>query len=314
MNGSRLLLGSALAAATWLTQPSIAAAAPGVVLDKSQLPAAQRQTLEREIAKAKAKSPRAFQQLARAPAWARAADETKRGPHATISFALEALGPDAVIPMLEMLAVDGPPRGELSDTAWTTLRFGLIEAVGLWRDSRSRAVLGSILDKSSDYQVVRAAAEALGRLGDDVSTRQLATLAKRAGPKQRAVLDGIGECRRPAAADALASLAAKRPKHPAIAASLIGALGGIGNAWAWQTPALKQTGEGPKVRSTAARALIGLFVHYDGELRQRAESALLVVDDPSTPSLIANAKRGAPPELSAALDALAQRLADNPIR
>jgi hypothetical protein len=303
-----------LFAALILLASGNAVAGSGVVLDKSQLPAAQRQSLEREIVKAKTKNPQIFQKLAQAPDWAREADAQRRGPYGTITFALEALGPEAVVPMLEMLAVDGPPRGKLSDTAWSTLRFGLVEAVGLLRDPRSRAVLRAILDKSSDYLVVRAAAEALGRLGDDASAKHLARLAQRSGPKQLAVLNGIGECRRPFAADALASLAGKKPKDEAVARSMIRALGGVGNAWAWQTPALKKTGEGAKVRSTAARALIGLFVHYDGDLRQRAESALLVVDDPSTPTLIANAKQGASPGLAAALDALAARFANNPIR
>jgi HEAT repeat protein len=312
MKASNFFLGLLLAACVLFVPREVKAS--GVVLDKRQLPAAQRQTLEREIVKAKTKNPHLFQKLAQAPDWAREADEQKRGPHATISFALEALGPEAVIPMLEMLAVDGPPRGKLSDTAWLTLRFGLVEAVGLLRDPRSRGVLTAILDKSGDYHVVRAAAEALGRLGDDASAKHLAKLARRSGPKQLAVLNGIGECRRPFAADALANLAASKPKDEAVARSLIRALGGVGNAWAWQTPELKKTGEGAKVRATAAKALLGLFLHYRGDLRKRAESAILVVDDPSTPTLIANAKQGASRELIAALDALAARVASNPIR
>jgi hypothetical protein len=255
--------------------PKAALAASGVVLDKSQLAAAQLQTLQREIGKAKAKNPKAFEQIAKAPTMAAEADETRRGPYASITRPLAAVGPDGAMAMLEMLAVDGPPRGKMTSAAWTALQVSLIEAVGLLRDARSRTVLTAIVDKTSEHELVRAAAEALGRLGDDASAKYLAKKVKRTGAKQVAILGGIGECRRSVAADALASVA-KATKDPVVALSVIRALGSIGNAWAWQT----------------------------------AE----VVDDPSTPALITEAKKRATPAVATALDALAARLAKNPIR
>ena len=40
----------------------------------------------------------------------------------------KALGPKALLPMIELVAMDAPPRGAMSDSAWTALRAGLIEA------------------------------------------------------------------------------------------------------------------------------------------------------------------------------------------
>lgn len=314
MKATRFFAGIVLAGLALAAIPNAAAAAPGVVLDKNQLAPTARQSLTREIGKARAKHPKLFAQVAQAPDMAKEADDSKRGPYGTITLALRALGPEAVPAMLEMLAIDGPTRGKLSDTAWTTLQVGLIEAVGLHRDPRSRPVLMAIVDKKTDFQVVRAAAEALGRLGDDASAKFLAARVKRPGLKQLAILGGIGECRRVVAAQALASVAAKTPKDPMTAQSVLKALGAIGSAWAWETPEVKKSGEGAKVRAIAAKALLLAFVGYDGELRKKAETALLLVDDPSTPQLIASAKRGASPALVGALDALAQRFANNPVR
>jgi HEAT repeat protein len=297
-----------------LALSGVAQAAPGVVLDKSQLGAAQLSYLQREIGKAKASHKTAFDQIAKAPTMAAEADELKRGPYASITRALAAVGPHAVMPIVEMLVVDGPPRGKMTDSAWTALRVSLIEALGLLRDARARGALTAILDKTSEHEVVRAAAEALGRIGDDTSAKVLATRVKRTGAKQLAILGGIGECRRSVAADALAAVVAKKPKDQAVVLGLIRALGAIGNSGAWKTAEVKKSGEGTKVRSTAAKALVQLFVTSDGHLRTKAETMILVVDDPSTPALIAAAKQGASQDLVAALDALAARFQNHPVR
>ena len=34
----------------------------------------------------------------------------------------KALGPDALLPMIELVAIDSPPRAGMSDNAWTALR------------------------------------------------------------------------------------------------------------------------------------------------------------------------------------------------
>jgi HEAT repeat protein len=196
MKATKFLACIALCGSSLLSLAETAQAAPGVVIDKSLLAAAERQSLEREVSKAKGKNPKVFEQVAKSPDLAAEADENKRGSYASITRPLQALGPEAVIPMLEMLAVDGPPRGKMSDGAWLTLRVSLLEAVGRLRDARSRPVLMAIIKNTSEFEIVRAAAEALGRLGDDKSAKHLATAVKRGGNKQLAILGGIGECRR----------------------------------------------------------------------------------------------------------------------
>jgi HEAT repeat protein len=308
---TNLLWGSALAGLLVFSLAG-AARADGVVLRASTLKQKDRATLKVEVQKLRAKNSQIFAKVARAPKIAVEMDEARRGSMTSISLPLSALGKDALFPMLEMLALDGPPRGKMTEGAWFALRVGLIEAVGMTRDTRATPVLNAILMNETEFFLVRAAAEALGRIGDDVSVKTLVRLASSPNAKQAAVLSALGECRRVGAANALAKVATT--KDEAVARVVIKSLGAVGNAWAWKTPAVAESGEGDQVRAIAARALIQAFVQNDGYTRQKAQSALLVVNDPSTPSLIAAARKGANAELSAALDRLGARLANDPVR
>jgi hypothetical protein len=87
-------------------------------------------------------------------------------------------------------------------------------------------------------------------------------------------------------------------------------LGHVGSAWAWKT--LADRSDEAASRETAARALVTAFVQYDGEVREAAAKALLVVDDSHTVALIEAARRGAPADVALALDELARRVANNP--
>ncbi len=309
MKTSKLFFGAALLGATLLM--AAPAFADGLVVGKRDMKPASRAALVQRIAKAKLKHADVFKQVGQAPDLAVQRDQQKRGRAATITLSLKALGPDALYPMLEMLAVDAPPRGKMSDSAWTTLRVGLLEAVGALRDTHSRPVLEAILNKGGDFEVVRAATEALGQLGDDAATKFLVQLAKKPGDKRLAILAGLGECRRVDAAKELA-----RTVHtatPIEARAVVASLKDVGNSWAWETPAVKQSGEGDQVRAIAARALMEAFVKYRGELRTKAETGILVVNHSSTPQLIQAARQGADARTVTALDKLALRFANNPL-
>jgi hypothetical protein len=67
------------------------------------------------------------------------------------------------------------------------------------------------------------------------------------------------------------------------------------------------------VRATAAAALVDAFVR-EPSLRSEASNALMVVDAPSTPALVAAAKPFASSDTVAALDRLLARFAANPAR
>lgn len=288
------------------------ARADGIVLGTKNLKSKDRSALKSEISKRRASNPTIFAKVAQAPQMAIEMDEMKRGRAASITLALSGLGKEALFPMLEMLAVDGPPRGKMGDSAWTTLRVGLIEAVGLIRDPRAKPVLNAILDRETDFELVRASAEALGRIGDDASAKKLVRLASVSSVKQAPVLMALGECRRTVAAQALAKLV--NTKDEGQLRVVLKSLGTVGNAWAWQTPDISKTGEGDQVRAIAAKAAMQAFVANTGYIQSRAQTALLIINDPSTPSLIAQAKQGASPELLAALDELATRVANNPAK
>ncbi|MCC6900114.1 MAG: HEAT repeat domain-containing protein [Polyangiaceae bacterium] len=311
MRSSKLWF-SLAAAGLVMVSLSGTARADGIGVQSRHLKAAERTALKAQIGKARQQNAAIFTKVAEAPKLAIEADQMKRGRAASITLPLRALGNDALFPMLEMLALDGPTRDKLPDSTWTTLRVGLIEAVGLIRDPRATPVLSAIVERETQFEVVYAAAEALGRIGDDASTKKLARLALGSGPKRVAVMAALGECRRTVAASALAKLADTSDETQRLV--VIKSLGTVGNAWAWQTDEIAKSGEGAQVRAIAARALMGAFTKSTGYARSKAERALLVVDDPSTPALIAAAKKNANADLARALDALATKIAQNPAR
>ena len=121
----------------------------------------------------------------------------------------------------------------------------------------------------------------------------------------------MGDCRRIRITEALASHL-RSTNDEEVARAVARSLGRAGNAWAWKTVADKS--EEARIRETAARALVDAYVRRDGEARTAASNALMVVDAPETPALIAQAKKGAPADAIKALDALAERFARNPSR
>ncbi|EYF00958.1 hypothetical protein [Chondromyces apiculatus] len=290
------------------------ARAEGALLAPSRLAPAERTRLTADIAAARAAHPEAFKALAEVRRQLPALDESRRGRMASVTPLLKRLGADALYPMLDQLAVEGGARGELTETAWLTWRVSLLEATGMLRDARTAPVLTAILDApATDFEVMREAASALGKLGTDAAATKLTALAATEGPKQAAVLAGMGACRRHAVARALAASVAKTSDQATLR-HVVHALGDVGSAWAWKTPVISASGEETATRAEAAKALVSAFVAHDGEVRRAAATAILVVDDPSTPALIQASRQNASPETLAALDTLARRFAASPLR
>ncbi len=283
------------------------ARADGVAINTKELAQKDRTSLTTAIQKARAANPTVFQQVENVAKRVNQIDKEKRGRFAIVTPFFTVLKKPALLPMLEMLAVQGPARAKYSDTAWQALRVALIEAVGHQRDAVALPVLNAILDSDKDWYVVRAAAEAMGKIGDDASANKLVDLAVKPGARQTAVLSGISACRRSVVAQGLSKFLANPPDTQTTKIALK-SLGSVGNSWAWQTPTISKTGEGTAVRQTAAAALVDAFVRYDDpDLRLTAQKAILVVDDDSTPSLVAAKKSGASKETQAALDKLIVR-------
>jgi HEAT repeat protein len=312
---TRILLSTlVLAGVAWLGSPSTAFAREGVVLNPSALRAPDRSSLADQIAKARANNPTVFANVAKLRTDLPQLDAHKRGRFVPVARLLRGLGRDALLPMLEELAVDAPARGSMTNSAWTAWRVGLVESVGSLRDPRSAPVLIAILESPhTDFMLIRAAAAAYGKLGTDQVAQDLIRLSRTKGPKQRAILAGMGHCRRIVVASELARVLSTRP-DPDTAVRVARSLGDLGSAWAWETSSLAGNKEGPAVRSVAAQALMDAFVSYDGEVRAMATKALLVVNDPSTPGLISAARSQASADLLPALDRLQRHYANNPIR
>lgn len=283
-----------------LVTPSPAAAAP-------TLPFAD---LRQDVARARAADPRAFARVSDLVALAPDANARARARRAPIALYVASLGPSAVLPTLELLALD-PPRGVPSESA-PALRRELIEATGLLRDARAVPVLAAILeDPKEEPETTRTTTEALARIGGaTAASKILTTLASARDARARAILAGMGELRR---VDVAEELAARLRAAPDDATARVAArsLGRAGNAWAWRAES-DRTDES-RIRATAARALVEAFMRWSGEARTAAESALLVVDAPETPALIAEARRSATPELARALDGLAAHYARSPL-
>ncbi len=284
-----------------------------LLLEPLPLSAEERAGLRESIEKAREADPRPFVAMAQVREAIPRADARKRGRLAPVSPALRSMGTEALLPALELLAFGDPRAVELTEPQRRALAVGLLEAVGRLRDPRALPVLGAALEsEETDFSIVRAAAEAMGRVGDDESAKRLAALSRRDGEKRRPILAGMGDCRRSVCVEALAAALEARPE-PAVAKLVVRSLGEAGSSWAWQTPGMRQDEE-KTVREAGAKALLAAFVRYRGEVRQAASNELMVVDWPGTAALIAQAKLGADESTEAALADLAKRFARNPAR
>jgi hypothetical protein len=290
-----------------------AEAANGVLTVSTRMPAKSLVDLRHDVAQARAIDSRPFVNVQSIVTNAPAADARARGRKAGTALYLAKLGPSALMPMLEMLALDAP-KGIPAEAA-PGVRRDLIEAVGLLRDAKALPVLTAILDdKSEDEETTTRAAEALGRIGTDEAAARILTAleaSKAEVGRTRAIITGAGDCRRLKVTEALATHL-RTTTDEATARAAAKSLGRTGNAWVWQS--LADRSEESRVREAAARALVDAYVRRDGEARDAAAKAILVVDDAHTPALITEAKATASADAKKALDELATRFANNPSR
>jgi hypothetical protein len=294
-----------------LALSTTASATPGISIDSAKLPLQARSELRSHIDKARVSDPAAFREVRDVVAGAREADRHARGRKAPTALRLAGLGTKALLPMLELVAFEAPPlaAGEKASDRASVTR-DLVEAIGLLRDARSMPVLTAMLAHESDFDTTRTTAEAIARMdNDEAATTLVSTLGKSSGDRATAILSGMGSCHRAVVARTLSDRLAAHPDDAA-ARHVVKSLGHVGSAWAWKT--LADRSDEAASRETAARALVTAFVQYNGEVREAAAKALLVVDDSHTVALIEAARRGAPADLALALDDLARRVATNP--
>jgi len=311
-------LGSGLAIAFALLAASGDASAAGSAMEASELSAKVATDLRADIAKARADAPEHFRAVLHVTTRAKQIDEMSRMRGAPFTLQFKSMGNKALMPMLEQLAFDSKAARDLPETAASALKLGMIEAVGIIRDARSIPVMARLLERDvANMAVQRAATEALARLGTDDALHVISdalTKAQKANPGgsalERTLLSGMHDCRREAAARVLANRIDAKPDADT-AKVIARSLGGVGNAWAWKTIAQTEMGA---TRALAAQKLVEIFVSYSGDVREQAAKSLLIVDDASTSSLIAKAKRGASQDNIRALDDLDKLFANNPTR
>jgi hypothetical protein len=291
------------------------ALARGVLVSEEDLDPAARDSLRGEIAAARVAAPEVFERFAALRAKVSEIDAAKRGRLPVFLPSLQAMGPDALLPMLEEIAFDAAARGDLADSAWIGWRASLLEAVGKLRDLRAAPVLRAVIDRGpAQLLITSAATAAYGKLLCDEATRWLVErLAASDGERRLGILRGLGSCRRALAADALAGALRARP-DAAEAHILAKSLGDIGSSWAWRTPQVAATGDEDAVRSIAAGALAEMWRSYEGQTRKKIGHALLVVDYPGTPALLRAATADADAATKAAVEGLIDRFNDKSFR
>ena len=292
---------------------SATALASGVTTEASSLPEAARTTLAGEIARARISHPETFAAVENVLGYRLEGYGKNRNPRPSVSRELRALGAPALLPMLNELAFEAPARSGATDDEWAALAVGLLDAVGILRDTRSGPVLRASFEGATTLPIAAAAARALGRVGGDA---EVAALRKHVGgsdPLRLASLEGLGECRRVDCATELASvLGSASDEETAVAAAR--ALGSIGSSWAWKAlgPAMAPTAA--SVRATAAQALLAAFSQHGSEARAAIGKAIVMLEHPDMPARISAARVSASAPLAAEFDALGKLVAQHAVR
>lgn len=301
-----------VAAATLLAVPSAAHAEPGLVLKKSALSIADRKGLEKAVTAERKAHPESFAQVAAVRAEVVRLDARKRGRLAPVGRHLQALGPSALWPMLELLALDAGADAS-PDSAKKAFKIGALEALAALRDPRAEAVLVAAAQNADlELEVGAAAARALGALATPTALDTLAKLAQGDGPARRKAAAGLGESQRSAAVPVLAGLLSDA--SPEVRGDAVRGLGRVGNAQGWKAAEATRRSDEAATRQAAAEALVPAFATGDDRTRHLAQVAILVVDYAGTPALIEKARAGASPAAQAELDKLAAKFAANPTR
>lgn len=237
-------------------------------------------------------------------------DARKRGRLAVVGTTLDLLGPKALFPMLEELLDDKPFTNQPPSVrqGW---RVGLLFAVGRLRDDRARPILEKVVREENDTWVLKAAAEALGKLQDEASASVLIDASQGSNARSEAILEGMAHCRRLVVTQYLVARLAQATKDSERRA-LIESLRDHGNAWAWKTDVVARSGEGDAVRNLGAEALLRAYLGHPND-RAQVQKALLVIDAPKTLEILKSVETSAPASEREALKSLKDSLRNNPL-
>lgn len=296
-----LLLGGAL------LMGAASARADGLALATSELPAEAKKTLVKDVAAHKATHPETFEKVRDIQGIKPEVYKTYRNPIPMAGIELKRLGAGALLPMLSALALDAPAV-MLSEKEKEAYVIGLLQASSELRDPRGGPVYTAIFEskatKSAD--VLRAAAEAMGRLCGDAELAALKKHAVATDPLRGHAVRGLGQCRRKEGVEHLATLLGSAPSA-ADAEPIADAIGSAASSWAWKAMGAKAAPAAKDVQAIAAKALVGAFAKHK-DLRVTAKKALRLVESPDAAALIATARAVADADTKVALDALEKQI------
>ena len=269
---------------------STAGAVSGTVIQSAQLPAEVQARYVKAIAAAKKVTPQPFGLVETARRSLAKLDAQKRGRRALVAPMLRDLPEGGLWALVEAAAFNGEVEDGLQPSALMAWHVGMLEALGSMREPALRALFSTVLADEKRLEVARAAASALGKLGDDTSLELLVASAQGHGSTAKAAQLGMGDCRRLKAAQALGRALAESTDVPH-RLGLIRSLARLGSPWAWQTtrgapPVVEQAG----IRRALAEVLVPVYLKSQGDERQHAFDALVELDAPETVVLL-NAQR-----------------------
>lgn len=296
-----LLLGGALlvGAAT--------ARADGLALATNDLSAEARKALVKDAAAHKAAHADTWNAVRDVPGIKPEVYKAFRNPRPIAALDLKRLGKEALLPMLSALVLE-TPAVMLNEAEKEAYVIGLLEASSALRDARSGPVYTAIFEsKGKSAGVLRAAAEAMGRLCGDAELASLKKHTASADPLRAHAIRGLSQCRRKEGAEHLASLLAAAT-DAASAEPIADALGLAASSWAWKAMGAKHAAAAKDVQAVAAKALVGAFARYK-DARPTAKKSLRLVDAPDVAKLISAVRPAVDVETQTALDALATQLA-----
>lgn len=284
----------------------------GLAVSPGELEPAASRNLGRQIELARAEHPEIFEAVAEIVAgYPVELGPPDRSGKVRIEPHLMALGPDALYPMLEVLAVREPPNVPKSESTLVDLQIGVLYAVGTLRDPRAEQVLRAVVLKPRlDQRVRDVAAVALSRLPTDVALGALSGILEDRDDvgAARAAYKGLGRVRRLEAVETLARAGRTRLDNET-AAVLARALGDAGSASVWEIvdDGVRESEE-REAREIAVESVFYLFETYDDpEVRSAVERAVCIIDHESTLSRIAALREKASPDLQRNLDVLEDR-------
>ena len=225
----------------------IASASP--LIDSRAVPAEVSRPLAALVRADRARRPEAYQRVADLEGLRPQFYRRTRVGRPSVALELRAMGPSALLPMLDALALSGYPR-DLSDDERAALRLGLLETVGNLGDPRALPVLRGVFGTTAEPSELRAAARGLARVCQERDRRALTTAA--AAPQRAAAAAALGLCASPEAASWMVAQL-ETTSDPAHAAAL--AAGLAEGASSWARPGARSRIDAP-LRARAARAII----------------------------------------------------------